>query len=181
MNTVAAAAQAHVTTATIRTWCRRGVVAAIKQAGRWIIDTASLAARIAIGAMRAKTRKAATIDLAATYSWTPAGTAATTTVTTKVTTMNTPDGVITAITGLAPLLAGHIDAIQDEASRLHTLTVLSGAEIVYCDTPDDELVLAGGVTTLDRGQVAVFYAGTSSLPVQAVVDLALKLRTQLGL
>jgi hypothetical protein len=56
MNTTAAALQANVTAATIRTWCRRGVVAAAKQAGRWIIDTASLAARIAIGAMR--TRKA---------------------------------------------------------------------------------------------------------------------------
>ncbi|MER5875499.1 helix-turn-helix domain-containing protein [Streptomyces sp. NPDC001910] len=57
MNTTAAAAEAKVTVATIRTWCRRGAVAAVKQAGRWIIDTASLAARIAIGAMRA--RKAA--------------------------------------------------------------------------------------------------------------------------
>ena len=33
----------HVTVATIRTWCRRGVVAATKQAGRWVIDTDSLA------------------------------------------------------------------------------------------------------------------------------------------
>jgi hypothetical protein len=56
MNTTAAALQANVTTATIRTWCRRGVITAAKQAGRWIIDTASLAARITIGAMR--TRKA---------------------------------------------------------------------------------------------------------------------------
>jgi hypothetical protein len=56
MNTTAAAIQANVTTDTIRTWCRIGAVAATKQAGRWIIDTASLAARIAIGAM--KTRKA---------------------------------------------------------------------------------------------------------------------------
>lgn len=47
--TTAAAAQANVTVATIRTWCRRNVIAAIKQAGRWVIDTASLAHRIAIG------------------------------------------------------------------------------------------------------------------------------------
>lgn len=53
MNTTTAAAQANVTTATIRTWCRKGAVAAIKQAGRWIIDTASLAHRITIGAMKA--------------------------------------------------------------------------------------------------------------------------------
>lgn len=54
--TVAAAAiEAKVTVATIRTWCRLGAVAAVKQAGRWVIDTASLAARIAIG--QYKTRK----------------------------------------------------------------------------------------------------------------------------
>lgn len=49
MNTTTAAIQAGVTTNTIRTWCRRGVIAATKQAGRWIIDAASLARRIAIG------------------------------------------------------------------------------------------------------------------------------------
>ena len=52
MNTTAAATEAHVTVATIRTWCRIGAVAAVKQAGRWIIDTASLAARIAIGTIK---------------------------------------------------------------------------------------------------------------------------------
>ncbi|MBI0293321.1 helix-turn-helix domain-containing protein [Streptomyces sp. PRKS01-29] len=52
MNTTTAAAQAGVTIPTIRTWCRRGVIAAIKTAGRWIVDAASLAHRIAIGAMR---------------------------------------------------------------------------------------------------------------------------------
>ncbi|MGW0948497.1 hypothetical protein ACWD4O_38905 [Streptomyces sp. NPDC002623] len=57
MNTTAAAIQANVTADTIRTWCRRGAVAALKQAGRWIIDTASLAHRIAIGQRRI--RKAA--------------------------------------------------------------------------------------------------------------------------
>lgn len=63
MNTTAAAAQANVTIDTIRTWCRRGVVAAIKQAGRWVIDTASLAARIAIGKMKRPIRPVAlTVD-----------------------------------------------------------------------------------------------------------------------
>ncbi|MGY3341099.1 hypothetical protein ACVW0K_007292 [Streptomyces filamentosus] len=52
MNTTAAATEAHVTVATIRTWCRRGVIAAAKKAGCWIIDTASLARRIATGARR---------------------------------------------------------------------------------------------------------------------------------
>jgi hypothetical protein len=59
MNTTAAAIQAKVTVATIRTWCRRGVIAAAKVAGKWVIDTASLARRIEIGAR--KTRKAKTL------------------------------------------------------------------------------------------------------------------------
>ncbi|MFE1925783.1 hypothetical protein ACFW91_24830 [Streptomyces asoensis] len=50
--TAAAAIQANVTVATIRTWCRVGAVAAVKTAGRWIINTASLAHRIAIGTRR---------------------------------------------------------------------------------------------------------------------------------
>lgn len=61
MNTTTAAATAGVTVATIRHWCRMGAVAATKAAGRWVIDTASLAHRITIGAMRA--RKAKTVDL----------------------------------------------------------------------------------------------------------------------
>lgn len=52
MNTTTAATEAQVTVATIRLWARRGVIAATKTAGRWIIDTASLARRIAIGARR---------------------------------------------------------------------------------------------------------------------------------
>lgn len=58
MNTTAAAVEAHVTVATIRAWCRRGVVAATKQAGRWIIDTTSLAHRITIGALKRPAKKA---------------------------------------------------------------------------------------------------------------------------
>lgn len=54
MNTTAAAAEAQVTTATVRVWCRRGVVAAVKTAGRWIIDAASLTARIRIGQRKAR-------------------------------------------------------------------------------------------------------------------------------
>ncbi|MDP9953116.1 MULTISPECIES: hypothetical protein [Streptomyces] len=55
--TAAKAAQtANVTVATIRTWARRGVIAATKTAGRWIIDTTSLARRIAIGAMKRTAR-----------------------------------------------------------------------------------------------------------------------------
>jgi hypothetical protein len=57
MDTTAAALEARVTVATVRTWCRLGAVAAVKEAGRWIIDTASLAARIAIGKMKRPARK----------------------------------------------------------------------------------------------------------------------------
>jgi len=49
MDTTAAAAKAHVTTATIRSWCRRNVVAAVKTAGTWAIDEASLNRRITLG------------------------------------------------------------------------------------------------------------------------------------
>ncbi|MFJ3839498.1 hypothetical protein ACIPY6_28880 [Streptomyces sp. NPDC090054] len=56
MNTITAATEAHVTVATIRTWARRGVIAATKAAGRWVINAASLARRIAIGAMKRPAR-----------------------------------------------------------------------------------------------------------------------------
>lgn len=48
MNTATAAQTAGVTTATIRTWCRRNVIAAAKVAGRWIIDATSLAYRVTL-------------------------------------------------------------------------------------------------------------------------------------
>ncbi|TVL89793.1 hypothetical protein [Streptomyces sp. SAJ15] len=52
MDTTTAATEAQVTASTIRTWCRRGAVAATKISGRWVVDAASLAHRIAIGARR---------------------------------------------------------------------------------------------------------------------------------
>ncbi|MFF3264965.1 helix-turn-helix domain-containing protein [Streptomyces sp. NPDC002932] len=64
MNTTTAADTAKVTVATIRDWARRGVIAATKVAGRWVINTASLAHRIAIGARRLA-RKARTLPLTA--------------------------------------------------------------------------------------------------------------------
>lgn len=48
MNTESAAAEANVTVATIRIWCRRGVVSAVKVGRRWDIDETSLARRIAL-------------------------------------------------------------------------------------------------------------------------------------
>lgn len=50
MDTTTAANSAGVTVATIRHWCRYGAVTATKVAGRWVIDEASLAHRITIGA-----------------------------------------------------------------------------------------------------------------------------------
>lgn len=182
MNTSAAATQANVTVATIRAWCRRGVVSAIKQAGRWIVDTSSLAARIAIGVMRDRKKDpmTGTIDLSASYTWTPAGASEAVTLTPAVNTRVKPGGTFTTVRNLAPLLADQINAIQDESARLHTLTVLSGAQIVFCDTPEDGEPLISGVTFLDRGQVRIQYQGTSDLTVQTVADLAFKLRAQLS-
>ncbi|MCG6493455.1 hypothetical protein [Kitasatospora sp. A2-31] len=51
-----AATQAGVTVATIRTWCRTGAVAAVKKAGRWAIDAASLAYRIKLPTLLRKRR-----------------------------------------------------------------------------------------------------------------------------
>ncbi len=59
MNTTAAARTAGVTPGTIASWCRNGVIAATKEAGRWVIAQASLARRIALGAL--KIRKEQTV------------------------------------------------------------------------------------------------------------------------
>jgi hypothetical protein len=64
MDTTTAATEAKVTVATIRNWARRGIIAATKTAGRWVIDAASLARRIEIGARRAA-RKAKKVVLTA--------------------------------------------------------------------------------------------------------------------
>jgi hypothetical protein len=47
--TAEAARLGLVTIPTIRAWCRLGAVAAVKSAGRWVIDLASLRHRIALG------------------------------------------------------------------------------------------------------------------------------------
>lgn len=49
ITTATAASQARVSIATVRKWCRNGVIAAVKTGRRWAIDTASLLRRIAIG------------------------------------------------------------------------------------------------------------------------------------
>lgn len=176
MNTTAAALQAHVTTATIRTWARRGVVAATKRAGRWIVNAASLTRRIAIGAMRA--RKAATvIDLNATYTYTRVGDTEPITIAPIIKTRTTREGLtLTTIRRLAPLLANKIDAIADEEARNHALTVLAGATLAISDQPrphDD-------VTDRDEGRISTSYFGTRDLPVSVVLDLGEQIRAALA-
>jgi hypothetical protein len=75
MNTTTAAAKAHVTTATIRTWCRFGAVNATKTNGQWVIDEASLLRRINLGAP-AKTTPTLSIETMLAIGgsrWTKAG------------------------------------------------------------------------------------------------------------
>ncbi len=55
MNTTLAATTAGVSVPTVRTWARTGVITAIKQAGRWIIDETSLRYRIALAALKTHT------------------------------------------------------------------------------------------------------------------------------
>jgi len=57
ITTAQAAAKAGVTVDTIRTWCRRNVIAARKVAGRWMVDASSLAYRVSLGNRAKKERK----------------------------------------------------------------------------------------------------------------------------
>jgi hypothetical protein len=65
--TTEAARLAGVTPRTIRTWCARGAVTASKVDGAWVIDTASLHRRIAIGRRTLKTQLAAFRDARAAF------------------------------------------------------------------------------------------------------------------
>ncbi|CAM5392182.1 hypothetical protein STENM36S_05038 [Streptomyces tendae] len=176
MNTTAAALQANVTTATIRTWCRRGIIAATKQAGRWIIDTASLAHRITIGALRARKAKPVTINLTGTY--THADITATATVKTRT---RKNGSTWTTITGLAPLFADRLNAITHEGDRTATLIALTGSQITITDQIEDgpdEIV--NGIAFLDQGRLRVKHQSTAAIPMEAVIDLAKQIRTQLA-
>ncbi|MEU0979073.1 hypothetical protein ABZ488_07620 [Streptomyces griseus] len=179
MNTTAAALQANVTTNTIRTWARRGIIAATKTAGRWIIDTASLARRIAIGNRRIRKQATVTLNLNATYTYsTPGFPEPSETVTTRVNTRERDGMRMTSVRGLAPLLADRIKAIGDEGNRLHTLMELSTARIVISDTERDGL--GSLVATRDGGRLSTTYTGTPDLPVSVVLDLAEQIRAQLA-
>ena len=166
ITTAAAASEAHVTVATIRTWCRRGVVAAVKSAGRWLIEAASLAHRIAIGAMRTRKATKPMIDLAATYTWTPAGQDQARTITPTVKRRVNGRGIETInITGLIPLFADRFAAITDEGDRLHALTFFSTAMLSIWGN--------GEIRTTYRG-------GAAGITVDEVLELGAKLRAQLA-
>ncbi|MER5902983.1 helix-turn-helix domain-containing protein [Streptomyces mirabilis] len=179
MNTTAAATQAQVSVPTIRTWCRTGVIAATKRAGRWIINTASLAVRIAIGAMRAR-KQATVLDLTATYTFTHAGATEPTTVTPVVKRRTTTyGGNIISIRGLIPLFADRFDAITDEGDRIHALTVFTSARIVISGQYDADW--DDNPQARDGGQLRTTYSGgAAGITVADVLDLAARLRTQLA-
>ncbi|MFE7665607.1 hypothetical protein [Streptomyces celluloflavus] len=86
---------------------------------------------------------------------------------------------LTTVTGLAPLLAGHIDAITDEGNRLHTLVVLHSARIVLSDRETDDWPATGLVKVRHGGRLRTDYPGTPHLPVSAVLDVAEQLYAQM--
>lgn len=178
MNTTAAAIQASVTADTIRTWCRHGVVAAIKQAGRWIIDAASLAARIAIGARRAR-KQDAMLDLTATYTAELVPGEGPVTITPTVKRRVTPHaGNTISVSGLAPFFAERFDAIPDHGDRMAALTTFRSARIVISDVHDADW--DGDPLARDGGRLRTTYrGGVGRISVDDVLDLADQLRAQL--
>lgn len=173
--TASAAAQAGVTVATIRTWCRRGVITATKQAGRWIIDSVSLTARIAIGAWKRPTRTEATpvIDLTATYTHPLLPGEEPRHFAVKIKERTTRDGErLISVRCLIPLFADRFDAIPDEGDRIHALTVFQSASIVISDRSDADWD--------NTPQAREGGRGAAGITVADVLDLAARLRTQLA-
>ncbi|MFD8777569.1 hypothetical protein [Streptomyces sp. NPDC059916] len=179
MNTTTAALQAHVTTDTIRAWCRRGVITATKTAGRWTINATSLARRIAIGAMRARKQASMALDLTATYTAVLIPGEAPTTITPTIKRRQTPHaGNIIKVAGIVPLLADQIDSIPDHGDRLHAITVLNAATIVIAEAHDTDWDDAPNAR--HGGQLRTTYqGGIPQITVDDILDLADQLRTQL--
>lgn len=179
MNTTTAARTAGVTPGTVASWCRNGVITAVKQAGRWIIEQASLAHRIALAAL--KTRKASAMDLTATLTATYTSDIEPTTITPKISTRVRDGATITVVRNIAPLLADHLDTIADETQRLHTIETLRAASITIRDTPTGT---PDGVTGLgtyrDHGRLATTYQGSAHLTAEQVLDLAAAIRAHLA-
>ncbi|MEU1506415.1 hypothetical protein [Kitasatospora sp. NPDC005748] len=179
MNTATAAALAGRTRATIRIWCSKGVIAAVKQSGRWSINAASLADRIALPS-RLRPAQEPCMDLTATYTHTYAG-ATEPTIITPVIKTNIRRGVaVTSVTGLAPLLADHLATI-DERNRLHTLEALRTARIVIADSAveDEPTGTSQAISWADYGRLTTTYDSTVGLPASVVLDLAARIRAAL--
>lgn len=182
MNTAAAAIQANVTTDTIRTWCRRNVVSAVKKAGRWIIDAASLTRRITIGATRARKAQTVAIDLNATYTANIPGYDGPVTMTPTVKRRKlrfAPTGEKITISDMAPLFADRFDAIADEGDRLHALIIFRQAIIVIFDSYNTDW--EGHPLAREGGRLRTTYQGDiPGISVDDVLDLAAQIRTQLA-
>ncbi|MFJ2589682.1 hypothetical protein [Streptomyces sp. NPDC087538] len=86
---------------------------------------------------------------------------------------------LTVISGLAPLLAGHINAIADLGDRLNTLVQLDGAQIVLSTQESDDWQATRLVSVRRRGRIRTSYRGTRHLPIAAVLDLGEQLYDQL--
>lgn len=165
MNTTTAALEAHVTVDTVRTWCRIGAVAAVKTAGRWIIDAASLAHRIAIGAMRSLRKDTRMLDLNST--------------TIKRRTVRRTGANIISISDYAPLLADKLSTITDDGDRAHAVNVLLPTVIVISDIADADW--DGDLQARDNGRLRTSYrGGIPQITVADVLDLAERIRAQLA-
>ncbi|WP_438289607.1 hypothetical protein [Streptomyces sp. HUAS TT7] len=80
--------------------------------------------------------------------------------------------------GLAPLLAGHIDAISDQADRLHVLELLRTARITISDRAEDadDVFDPSLARYRDKCRPATTYTDQGRLHYDLVLDLAEQLR-----
>lgn len=123
------------------------------------------------------------MDLNATYTTTDLRTGEPVTITPVVKTRTTREGVtITTIRGLAPLVASLLDAITDEADRLHTIQVLATASIAIRSEGDEKHAEGSDDMTAwrDHGRLTTGYTGTKDLTVDQVLDVAAAIRAQLA-
>ncbi|MFF9559324.1 hypothetical protein ACF1DY_26335 [Streptomyces albus] len=169
MNTTAAATQAGVTVATIRNWCRYGAVAAVKQAGRWVIDAVSLTRRIAIGARKG----ARVVDLSATY------TVGGRTHTPHVRRSDLPSGQTRIrVRNLVPFFADDLDRVADPDLRAHHAWTLAEASITIWSDPRPLPRGYPGVATRDDGRLVANCVG-GFITDDRLLDLAEQLRDTL--
>ena len=122
------------------------------------------------------------VDLSVTYTVTLPGDTEPRTITPQVKRRTRPDGeTLTTVTGLAPLLAGQLDAIADDADRLHILTLLQRARIVLSGRRDPgwDTEPPTGVTSREQGRIRIQYQDNPLLPVGVLLDLAVRLRDAL--